>query len=493
MAIGLLILNCVAVAQNVNRALEIALSPEKLGVYDSLFNANDWRKQLSNKDSIYGKRWLEKMLKVGDKLPDIELGTVLNNKNGIKRFSDLKGKIVILDFWSTSCGACIAGFPKMVRLQEKFGGRIQIILVNTNEGKGEIEKRMGYNINKIPNLPSIVNAKHLFPYFPRRWSPYHVWIDQSGIIRIVGSSANTYEKKISDLLNGKQIFSWKDECTRPGFSENTPYYKLVNGNIETESYNSFFTVFNNDYAPKGKTLGSSVINKVDILNNTSRNTFINWTILELFHEAFKEQKVLSSTKSKYIFNPFYRGMLEVKDSLRYSNSYGREIVDTAYVKSMFCYEQNYPLHISADSAQGMMAEDLNTYFGKLYGTYGRMEKRSLPCYVIVKSSGKNYNRLLSRSEDYKETRLMKNGKNFIKYQAISFTDIFDYNLRKKLDTSKTMLINESGIKGDTKIDIDLPVNASLTDIKQVLRAYGLDIIERNTEVELLVISDTKAK
>jgi thiol-disulfide isomerase/thioredoxin len=32
-----------------------------------------------------------------------------------------RGKVVVVDFWSTSCGPCIRNFPHMVRMQREFG------------------------------------------------------------------------------------------------------------------------------------------------------------------------------------------------------------------------------------------------------------------------------------------------------------------------------------------------------------------------------------
>lgn len=75
-----------------------------------------------NKKSEYGKDILKyikfnKNPKVGDKYVDFEM----KDTNGkTRKLSDVKDKLVLLEFWSSSCGPCLAENPNLIKVYEKY-------------------------------------------------------------------------------------------------------------------------------------------------------------------------------------------------------------------------------------------------------------------------------------------------------------------------------------------------------------------------------------
>ncbi len=73
-------------------------------------------------------------LKVGDTLPDLA-GFKLEGKLP----DDLKGKIVLVDFWASWCTPCAKSFPALDELQKKYGDKLVVIAVNVDDKKSKMD------------------------------------------------------------------------------------------------------------------------------------------------------------------------------------------------------------------------------------------------------------------------------------------------------------------------------------------------------------------
>ena len=58
-----------------------------------------------------------------------------------RRREQLRGKVVVLDVWSTYCDPCIREFPNLVKLQTRFAKQVACISFNTDYAEQKTSRR----------------------------------------------------------------------------------------------------------------------------------------------------------------------------------------------------------------------------------------------------------------------------------------------------------------------------------------------------------------
>src|SRR5262245_38591162 len=77
--------------------------------------------------------------------PDLDGGTVWFNTARPLHLADLRGKVVLLDFWTFCCINCIHTLPELARLEKKYAN--QLVVVGVHSAKFDNEK-VSENIRK---------------------------------------------------------------------------------------------------------------------------------------------------------------------------------------------------------------------------------------------------------------------------------------------------------------------------------------------------------
>jgi thiol-disulfide isomerase/thioredoxin len=152
-------------------------------------------------------------LNVGDSITaDLVIPRVYNYPTSKIRIGNLKGKLVILDFWGTWCGSCIHGFPKLDSLQKKYKKKLQIILVNSITGTGDTRqkietffKKWRTKTGKPLALTYAIEDTVLTKFFPHVYLPHYVWIGaDKKVLAITGSDAVSKEN-IEAFIRGQTL------------------------------------------------------------------------------------------------------------------------------------------------------------------------------------------------------------------------------------------------------------------------------------------------
>jgi thiol-disulfide isomerase/thioredoxin len=74
---------------------------------------------------------------VGKPLQTFEL-TTLKGQN--LQLNDLRGKVVVLNFWATWCDPCRAEMPLLQKIQDQYSDKLVVVGVNIGESQAAVQK-----------------------------------------------------------------------------------------------------------------------------------------------------------------------------------------------------------------------------------------------------------------------------------------------------------------------------------------------------------------
>ncbi|OGG55879.1 MAG: hypothetical protein A3F84_21340 [Candidatus Handelsmanbacteria bacterium RIFCSPLOWO2_12_FULL_64_10] len=88
---------------------------------------------------LYLSAWGDKKGFVGKAAPEVALASSLNSA-GKPSLSDLRGKVVLLEFWATWCPPCRASIPHLQRLHDTYSKKGLVVLSVTDEDLGTVRE-----------------------------------------------------------------------------------------------------------------------------------------------------------------------------------------------------------------------------------------------------------------------------------------------------------------------------------------------------------------
>ena len=408
-----------------------------------------------------------KALTIGDTVPDIVFNNVTNYKNTTAKLSDFKGKLIILDFWSTWCGSCIALFPHMDSLQREFGKNLQIILVNTkskmtNDDEPKIKKtleRVRTRTGISLPMPVVYNSEKLDDYFPCITIPHEVWINKDAKVIGITSADEVNAENIKSILSGRDV-RMKLKKDRFDVDLQRPLFIDGNGGDGSETiYRSIITNYLDGIN------GSSGIWHKD--NKTTGLYLINQSlssITEMIYadEMVKNIKVVHSN----------RIVMDVRDKRKFDTKSS----DSFYYQNLFSYELMIPP--TTDSAIFEYArQDLKRYFNISV----KYELRKIKCLVLTAPSG--IDGLKNTKKEAKDLDLEKAS---LKKYIHNYPPQFIIGLLNNY--IGIPLIDETNITKNISVDLPFHLN-DITRLKESFLQAGLSLKEENRMLEVVVITD----
>lgn len=123
--------------------------------------------------------------------------------NGEVTPADMKGKVVVLDFYATWCAPCMAAIPHNNALLEKYKdqGLVLAGICTSDSGQEDMPKvAAGHNLQYPTARDPDEKTEKSWKIF---YYPTYALIDRKGIVRIIGLSPEHVEDVVTKLLAEK--------------------------------------------------------------------------------------------------------------------------------------------------------------------------------------------------------------------------------------------------------------------------------------------------
>lgn len=133
----------------------------------------------------------------GKPMPALDLSEWMN---GEVKAADMKGKVVIVDFYATWCGPCLAAIPHNNELLKKYKEKGLVIIGVCTSSRGQ-EKMAAVAKQRGIQYPIARDAKRKSEKAWRaNYYPTYALVDRKGIVRVIGLKPENVEKVAKKLL-----------------------------------------------------------------------------------------------------------------------------------------------------------------------------------------------------------------------------------------------------------------------------------------------------
>jgi thiol-disulfide isomerase/thioredoxin len=359
---------------------------------------------------------------LGKVCPDFTMSVI--GANGIEKpltLSELRGKVVILEFWATYCAPCIPYIKHFEKLQEQFGDAIKVIEIS-EENRDKVDAfilKRGYK-----NVTFAMDwGRKLNDMFYHHFIPHTVVIDQDGTVLAFTSPDEIDQEVIGKLINREPVtFTMKHEYQEASYTSSTSTLQnydqpIIVNKPKNQTYKIEFSNYKEGYATEF------------VKESSSEYKFVNCP-LSLIYQILYDQKTS-------------RVILDVNDPTKYSfenhNSY--------------CLELSVPDFIGK-SVQDVAIQQLES----LFPLKSKVEMRNKKVFALLKSD------LQGAMNSVDSTGIIQKG--------LTIKDLMNYMESNPQLVNNLPVVNETGLPDNTILDLDWFQNYP-DSVENKLRTLGL--------------------
>jgi thiol-disulfide isomerase/thioredoxin len=389
---------------------------------------------------------------------------------------DLKGKPVILDFFGSHCSVCFESFPEAGRLQKKFAGQLEWILIGDLDStiKKVYEKfNKRYQLNLTVAYDSI-----LFKKWQIIMTPYEVWIDEHGIVKAITGPSYLTESNIRSFIDHGvldfPVLMNNEQLQEDPMAFNYLKPLLINGNAGNDSeflYRSLLAPWKRD----------QLIFHAENIMHQFGNTFqaVGISLSAMYEIAYGDTvkfyapPLIEDGKEPNRYgNWLLKPVLRVKDPSLF-------FADFNQPKNLYDYSLIGPLKAaSAYYLQQAMRRDLKNYFG-----YDVKVVRRRADYWKLVTTRRWKKMLISKGDSTHET---------FTHAGFSLQNIPIKELVAIIHSVKPweIFVDKTGISKNIDLNIDA-IMTEFEDVRKALAEKGLFLIRARKKINTIIISDPR--
>jgi thiol-disulfide isomerase/thioredoxin len=423
---------------------------------------------------------------VGKPCPELLINNIDFYSKKKVALKDFKGKWLILDFWDKYCSSCITSFPHISAEQIELGDSAQFLMIAFKDFPAK-NRDLFSKYHKALNLsvPSAFIDSTMYWSWVPGGLPYTIVVDPKGIVRAMTNkvSLNT----LKDLMAGRN--PWISDGSFSGYQRKAEIQKKYDRKIPfgifgngTSGNNFMYRSFLCRWEPGMPTFWDSRMahdeTEINLYNNRGRFELVQLDLSGLYRAAFTGVFQLEYGNLVGEFWP--QPILEVKDSSVFKRNFQGQI-------NLFCYSLTVsPEKATKEYMMGVMQNDLKNYFG----FNAHIESRKMPYWRLI-ATDKARSTLKSKSEgELKATIRGKEvwmGADYKNCPIERFVNTVELYTGFSPD-SDPPIVDETGIRGNIDISVRW-FKSDLKSVKKTLQENGLDLVEGQKEMKVLIIRD----
>lgn len=403
----------------------------------------------------------EKEIRIGDSVPDVWLSEIVKHASESATLSEFRDKAILIDFWFTTCVACIAKFPFLDSISKEYKDDLHILQVTRDSRQKVMDFYTGSDRWKHIYFPCVVNDTVMNQLFPHRTEPHYVWVGKDGVVKAITDSEPVTRENLSAFLEGRPFEAKLKEENRK-MEQYRGLYPLMLDYPEIKndllSY-SFFAKSRDDGFRAGV---REVIPIYDTKENYYRLKQLGTTFSALYGVAygligtmdFHPSRIVWETTGNERYEPDFRTRENVYD-------YDLIVRDTSKVKF-----------------SKYMQADLDKYFG----VKSSFEKREIDVLVLRKTGTS-------------DAFVSKDTKGFREQYALGdefvIKNIPMFNVLSRFNRSVIFpfqVLNETGYNGQITINYYRDVS-DMEKVRKSFQESGLDLVLEKREMDVIVIRD----